>query len=120
MATFLTGNTSLRIEVRDPAAPDRRTKPKHVRLVEVHTFEGPEPIGNVADWPLETLSGRMTIDTFLPDLWKESTVWVSCCFVSTCNERGPMSKPVSVRLPGTGVRPVAASATDGTPMKIAA
>ena len=120
VAAFLTGDASLRIEVRDPSTPDRRAKPRGVRVIEVHTFEGPEPVGDVGQWPLFRLSGRATIDGFFPQMFRETTVWVSCCYVSSRNERGPMSRPVSVRLPGTGNKPVAATQADQPPMKIAA
>lgn len=123
--TMLTGPQSIRVTVRDPAASDRRAKPAGVRQVGVYVRRGATPGGPVADWPLDTLSGRTTVDLIWEDIALETTVWVSCCWLNSRSERGPFSPPRCVRLPGGAMQfEVQAAATPaestGPAMKIAA
>ncbi len=75
-----------------------------------------------ADWTLERLSGKTTINLIYPNLAGETTVWARCAYLNGRNETGPASPPVCVRLPGNGlVAPAGQLGGDaGQPMKIAA
>ena len=118
VAAFVTGEQSLRVIARDVTVSSKRRKPKGVGMVEVRLMRGPAAVGSPDAWPEMVLDGRTTIDRIYPDLAGDATVWVSCAWWSTAKQRGPFSKPVSVRLAGSGVQPAGESATPG--MKIAA
>ena len=114
---FVTGEQSLRIEARGAASPDRRRKPEGMGSVEIRFMRGPEPVGSPSAWPEMEIVGKTTFDQAYPDLGGDATVWVSCAWRNTANVRGPFSKPISVRLGGSGVASVAESKPG---MKIAA
>ncbi len=116
----LTGPQSLRAIASDPLDPHRRGRPAGIKSLAVHVCFGQTAPGGVGQWPLYTLSGRTTVDLVWPDLAADATVWISCCWVSTRNECGGFSQPISVRLPGNGMMPAADEASDEGGMKIAA
>ncbi len=118
VSAFVTSETSLRVEVRDPLSPDRRGKPAGMRQIELRMMIGSQPTGDVAAWPRLTLSGRTTIDQFFPDQSGEATVWIACAWVNSRNIRGPFSLPTSIRLAGNGL--MAAGGVQSADMKIAA
>ena len=119
LTAMLTGPQSLRMIAADPLDPHRRGKPRGVRSLAVHVHRGENPPGDVTQWALERLSSRTTLDLIYPDLTGVTTVWLCACYVNTRNESGPLSQPVSVRLPGSGLTGTEASAADPA-MKIAA
>ena len=119
-SAILTGATSARLWVRDPADPSRRAKPAKMRQVVVHARRGPTMQGSPEEWPVIETSGRTTIDLVWPDLAGDATFWIAVRYVNTANVRGPLSVPVSVRLPGLGTGVEAAEKGEGPSMKIAA
>ena len=118
VSAFVTGEQSLRVIARDATVTSKRRKPGGVGMVEVRLMRGPAAVGSPEAWPEMVLDGKTTVDRIYPDLAGDATVWVSCAWWSTVKRRGPFSKPVSVRLAGSGVQPAGESATPG--MKIAA
>ena len=117
----LVGPSSARLIAADPADPYRRAKPAGVRSILTQTHFGDHPPADAADWSLSELSSRATIDLTWPDRAAATTVWFQCCYVGTRNERGPMSQPACVRLPGPAIGPTPVAATEGgSAMKIAA
>ena len=116
---MLTGPQSIRVIASNPLDPHRRGKPAGIKSVAVHVWYGSGAPGEVGQWPLHTLSGRTSVDLIWPGMTADTAVWVSCCWVSTRNECGAFSQPVCVRLPGNGMAPVEAEASDPA-MKIAA
>ena len=118
VTAFVTGEQSLRVEVRDPLNLGRRGKPAGMGAVELRFMRGPEPVGNPSAWPEMEIVGKTTHDQIYPDLGGDATVWVSCAWRNTANVRGPFSKPVSVRLAGNGTATAGGEGTGG--MKIAA
>ena len=117
---IVTGAQTARLVVRDPAAEDRRAKPTGVRTVEIHCLESAKPVGDPADWPIEQLAGKTTVDLYFPDAMGPTDLWFSVCWVSGRHERGPMSTPVAVRLGGVVGREESASEEGDTEMRIAA
>ena len=120
----LTGPTSARAFVRNPADPDRKAKPYGVQAIVVQSFftTGEKPPADMNRWALEPQQGRTTFDLFWPGLASPKAVWVTCHYVTTRNERGPSAEPASVVLPGTGLAAaeVRQETTTESPMKIAA
>ena len=101
----MTSAISIRVSARNVATPDRKAKPAGVGTLEIRTIvtsTSAMPSGNPLTWPTVDLVGRTTKDLFWMDQAEPATVWVSCCWVNTRNERGPFSEAVSVRLAGTG------------------
>ena len=117
-----TGLLSARAVVRDPADPDRRAKPRGVKsiLVRAMLTDGPVPAEAVADWPVRSVESAADFDLAWPDLRQPATVWVACSWLTTRNEEGRPSTPVSTRLAGTGQATATAARTGEMPMKIAA
>ena len=121
---MLSGPQSLRVEVRDPADPDRRGKPRGMKFVETRAMLGPAAAGDPQTWPTCKVQGRTTLDLFFDDLATDATVWVTCRWVNNVGVLGPWSGPQAVRLPGSGVAPAAGEAAGeaaaGPSIKIAA
>lgn len=106
VVAMLTGPQSARVIARNPLTPDSRAKPAGVGSVvvqAVQTTGGALPPADLSTWPIAQRSGRTTIDLYWPAMTGETTVWTSCYWVNTRQQRGPSSTPVSVRLPGSGV-----------------
>ena len=122
LGLLLTGPTSVRALVRDPADPDRLAKPKGVRSIVVLaalTDEGEAPPSDPAAWTLLGQQGRSNFDLSWPELTAPKTVWVTCHWVTTRNEASPSAPPAKLVLPGNGLGPAAKAAASPT-MKIAA
>ena len=123
VAATLTGSESMRLTVRNPGDPDRRAKPKGVASVVVQVcFEddGVQPTTPAMDWPTYLISGKADVDLFFANMPAGKTAWFVCSWLSTRNERGPVSAKLSVRLPGTGFAQRPATAAQDPAMKIAA
>ena len=123
--TLLIGPEAVRVIARDPAEANRRARPKGVKSVVVlatFTGNGSEPTLPVDQGPVSTISGRKTADLMWSNMPTEQTAWIACYWLSTRNERGPISEPQSIRVPGSrlAVRAAKVETTHETPMKIAA
>ena len=119
----LTGPQSLRLEVRDPAEPDRRAKPSGAKSIVVQTYRtigGELPPSDLTTWPIETFSGKSRIDLYFGDLTNQATVWVSCYWLGKAQERGLSSTPTSVTLPGMNLQGAQLAQVDDGQMRIAA
>ena len=115
------GPTSVRIMGRDAESPSRRGKPAGMRQLAVATIFADEQPGPGAAWSQAILSGRTTVLLKYPRLEQAAVLWVSCWWVNSRSEPGPMSVPVCVRLSGTGAgMPVREREDVNGGMKIAA
>jgi hypothetical protein len=97
--------TSLRVLVRDPSDPDRRSKPAGVRsiMVMLHRNAGQTPPANPNAWQLFGQEGRTSFEASFPDLARPETIWMRAAYVSTRNETGPLGEAAHIVLPGTGL-----------------
>ena len=119
------GATGVKVIGRDAADPSRRGKPAGMRQLAVATCFSDDRPGVDGPWEQARLSGRTTVDLDFPHLRQAAVLWVTCWWISSRNEPGPMSIPVAVRLSGTGAgmpaREGEGTATADAPgMKIAA
>ena len=109
---------------RDADSPSRKGKPAGMRQLAVATVFSEEQPGPTAAWTQALLSGRTTVLLPFPNLRGAAVLWVTCWWVNSRNEPGPMSVPVCVRLSGTGagmpVREREDVSGGGSGMKIAA
>ena len=122
---LLTGPESVQVQVRDPAHPDRVARPRGVKSVVIlvaFTADGGEPALATDQWPVCKISGRTTADLMWPNMPADQTAWVACYWLSTRNAVGPISRPQSIRLPGTraAVRQAGGEGGGEATMKIAA
>ena len=120
----ITGPASVRIMGRDAESPSRKGKPFGMRQLAVATLFSDEQPGPGSAWNQAILSGRTTVSLAYPNLREAAVLWVTCWWVNSRNEMGPMSTPVCVRLSGTGAgmptREREDATTTGAGMKIAA
>ena len=121
----LTGPESVLVQVRNPAEPDRAAKPRGVKSVVVlvaFTSDGNEPAMATGQWPVCRISGKTTIDLMWPNMPADQTAWVACYWLSSRNQVGPISRPQSIRLPGSraAVRAATSTTSEEPTMKIAA
>ena len=119
------GATGVTVIGRDAGDPSRRGKPAGMRQLAVATCFSDEQPGVDGPWEQARLSGRTTVNLDFPHLRRAAVLWVTCWWISSRNEPGPMSIPVAVRLSGTGAgmpaREGESTATAAGPaMKIAA
>ena len=118
------GPTTVKIMGRDAESPSRKGKPFGMRQLAVATLFSDEQPGPGSAWNQAILSGRTTVLLAYPNLREAAVLWVTCWWVNSRNEMGPMSTPVCVRLSGTGAgmptREREDVTTNGAGMKIAA
>ena len=122
---LLTGPESVLVRAENPAEPDRAAKPRGVKSLVVlvaFTGDGSEPALATDQWPVAKISGRTSVDLMWPNMPADQTAWVACYWLSTRNAVGPISRPQSIRLPGTRAAVKAATGETGgeVKMKIAA
>ena len=117
---LLSGSWSVHVIVSDPSNPGRRGRPAGVRQVAYHVFLGENPPADPAQWPVADVTGTMRHDLIWPGI-APTRAHVSARLLNTRNEKGPMSIPVEVFVPGTGdVSEPAETDDDAKRMKIAA
>ena len=121
VTTEAVGPTTLRVTAKADPESRSNARPRGVRQVAVATFAGDAPPADATLWGQPTLSGRTAVLIPMDRLAGPATVWVTCWYVSSRNELGPASAPVSTRMLGAGTAvPTAARQPAATPMKIAA
>jgi hypothetical protein len=90
---------TVRVRVRDTAAPDRRGKPDGFAGAAVFSYVGDKPATRMADW---TFEGNMTRPVFAIDFDSAvpagARVWIAAMWYNTRGQTGPASDAKSVRV----------------------
>ena len=120
---LLTGTQTARATAIDPADPTRRAKPFGAGKVVFRSYmctPGEQPPADLESWPIETISGRTTVDLYWPKLTETTDVFVTSCWMNTRGQCGPISNVAAVQLSGSLPKLASAEEDGESEMRIAA